>query len=149
LGCDRSAGAVRGGVRAGGKRFTERDAVPRLRVHQRGAVPDAREPPILRGHGDRSRSRRRCAGQRECDAGRVAMTTTAATSESARIREQLPHPVIDGDGHYAELWVAFEAFARDHGAGHYLEQGWRASFNTWYSSSAAERARSRAVAPPF
>ena len=43
------------------------------------------------------------------------------TSRSARIREQLDHPVIDGDGHIVELLPVFLDFARDHGHGALLE----------------------------
>lgn len=43
------------------------------------------------------------------------------TSRSARIREQLDHPVIDGDGHIVELLPVFLDFVRDHGHGALLE----------------------------
>ena len=43
------------------------------------------------------------------------------TSRSARIREQLDHPVIDGDGHIVELLPVFLDFVRDHGHGALLD----------------------------
>ena len=36
---------------------------------------------------------------------------------SARLREQLGHPVVDGDGHVVELMPVFLDFVRDHGHG--------------------------------
>jgi predicted TIM-barrel fold metal-dependent hydrolase len=38
-------------------------------------------------------------------------------SRSARIRAQLDHPVIDGDGHIVELMPVFLDYVRDHGYG--------------------------------
>jgi hypothetical protein len=38
-------------------------------------------------------------------------------SRSARIREQLGHPVLDGDGHIVELFPVFADFVRDHAGG--------------------------------
>jgi predicted TIM-barrel fold metal-dependent hydrolase len=43
--------------------------------------------------------------------------TGAVQSRSARIRAQLAHPVIDGDGHVVELMPVFLDYVRDHGAG--------------------------------
>ena len=43
------------------------------------------------------------------------------TSRSARIREELGHPVIDGDGHIVEIIPVFLDFVRDHGQGALLE----------------------------
>lgn len=43
------------------------------------------------------------------------------TSRSVRIREQLDHPVIDGDGHIVELLPVFLDFVRDQGHGALLE----------------------------
>ena len=43
------------------------------------------------------------------------------TSRSARIREQLDHPVIDGDGHIVELLPVFLDAVRDAGHGALLE----------------------------
>jgi predicted TIM-barrel fold metal-dependent hydrolase len=43
------------------------------------------------------------------------------TSRSARIREELGYPVIDGDGHIVELLPVFLDFVRDHGHGALLE----------------------------
>src|SRR5262245_12009733 len=42
-------------------------------------------------------------------------------SRSARIREELGYPVIDGDGHIVELLPVFLDFVRDHGHGALLE----------------------------
>jgi predicted TIM-barrel fold metal-dependent hydrolase len=44
-----------------------------------------------------------------------------AVSRSARLREQLDHPVIDGDGHIVEIIPVFLDFVRDHGHGALLE----------------------------
>ena len=41
-------------------------------------------------------------------------------SRSGRIREQLGHPVLDGDGHIVELMPVFLDFVRDHGHGDLL-----------------------------
>src|SRR4051812_36722292 len=49
------------------------------------------------------------------------MSQTKQTS-SARIREQLDHPVIDGDGHVVELVALFADFVRDHGHGDVVER---------------------------
>jgi len=43
--------------------------------------------------------------------------TREAHSRSARIRAQLDHPVIDGDGHIVELMPVFLAYVRDNGYG--------------------------------
>jgi predicted TIM-barrel fold metal-dependent hydrolase len=43
------------------------------------------------------------------------------TSRSARLRDQLGHPVIDGDGHIVELLQVFLDFVRDNGHGALLE----------------------------
>src|SRR5262245_66666014 len=42
-------------------------------------------------------------------------------SRSARLREQLGHPVIDGDGHIVEIIPVFLDYVRDHGQGALLE----------------------------
>jgi predicted TIM-barrel fold metal-dependent hydrolase len=47
---------------------------------------------------------------------------TAATTRSARIRERLDHPVIDGDGHVIEQIPIFADFLRDHGARDVVER---------------------------
>src|SRR6476620_11160484 len=41
-------------------------------------------------------------------------------SRSARLREQLDHPVLDGDGHIVELMAVFVDYVRDHGHGNLL-----------------------------
>jgi predicted TIM-barrel fold metal-dependent hydrolase len=45
----------------------------------------------------------------------------AVTSRSARIREELGYPVIDGDGHIVEIIPVFLDYVRDHGRGELLE----------------------------
>ncbi len=47
--------------------------------------------------------------------------TARSPSRSARIREQLDHPVLDGDGHIVELFPVFSDFVRDHGGGPALD----------------------------
>ena len=40
---------------------------------------------------------------------------TQAQTRSARLREELGHPVLDGDGHIVELMAVFIDYVRDHG----------------------------------
>ena len=47
--------------------------------------------------------------------------TAHSASRSALIREQLGHPVLDGDGHIVELFPVFSDFVRDHGGGPALD----------------------------
>jgi predicted TIM-barrel fold metal-dependent hydrolase len=47
----------------------------------------------------------------------MSQVTAPAPTRSARIREQLGHPVIDGDGHVIEHLPVFADFMRDHGHG--------------------------------
>ena len=47
--------------------------------------------------------------------------TERGTTKSARIREQLDHPVIDADGHVLELLPVFADFVRNHGRGDLVE----------------------------
>jgi predicted TIM-barrel fold metal-dependent hydrolase len=61
-------------------------------------------------------------------------------SRSARIREELGHPVIDGDGHVIELTPVFADFARDHGAGAVFDAARR------HLSRGPEQQRARAAA---
>jgi predicted TIM-barrel fold metal-dependent hydrolase len=42
-------------------------------------------------------------------------------TRSAELREQLGHPVVDGDGHVVELMAVFLDFVRDHGHGALLD----------------------------
>jgi len=46
---------------------------------------------------------------------------SASQSHSARIREELGYPVLDGDGHIVELMPVFLDFVRDHGNGALLD----------------------------
>lgn len=84
------------------------------------------------------------------------MTTTTRPSRSARIHDELGHPVIDGDGHYVEIRRSFTDFVRDHGAGHLLGEtspfvalAPGSNALAWRSMSAAERHHHRQPAPPF
>ena len=45
---------------------------------------------------------------------------TQAQTRSARLREELGHPVLDGDGHIVELMAVFVDYVRDHGHGKLL-----------------------------
>jgi hypothetical protein len=45
-----------------------------------------------------------------------------ARSRSARIRQELGFPVVDGDGHIVELLPVFADFVRDHGRGELMEK---------------------------
>jgi predicted TIM-barrel fold metal-dependent hydrolase len=47
--------------------------------------------------------------------------TTELHSRSARIRDDLGHPVLDGDGHIVELLAVFLDYVRDNGYGALLE----------------------------
>jgi predicted TIM-barrel fold metal-dependent hydrolase len=49
------------------------------------------------------------------------VVTTATRSRSAHLREELGHPVLDGDGHIVELMPVFLDFVRDHGHGALLD----------------------------
>src|SRR5437870_5771167 len=46
---------------------------------------------------------------------------TQVTTRSSQVREQLGHPVIDGDGHVLEPVPLFADFLRDHGRGDIVE----------------------------
>jgi predicted TIM-barrel fold metal-dependent hydrolase len=48
------------------------------------------------------------------------MATNGSFSRSARIREELGHPVVDGDGHIVELMPVFLDFVRESGHGSLL-----------------------------
>src|SRR5689334_24282961 len=81
-----------------------------------------------------------------------AMVTTG----SARLRAKLPHPVIDGDGHYVDLRQPFHAYVRDHGAGELLEAynpfagaPMSAFGKPWGQQTTEERHFTRNPAPPF
>ena len=45
---------------------------------------------------------------------------TQAQTRSARLREELGHPVLDGDGHIVELMAVFVDYVRDNGHGKLL-----------------------------
>jgi predicted TIM-barrel fold metal-dependent hydrolase len=47
--------------------------------------------------------------------------SSSPQSRSARIRAELGHPVLDGDGHVVELLAVFLDYVRDHGHGALLE----------------------------
>jgi len=47
--------------------------------------------------------------------------STQVQSRSARLREELGYPVLDGDGHIVELLPVFLDFVRDNGHGALLE----------------------------
>jgi len=49
------------------------------------------------------------------------MSEGEVISRSARLRELLGHPVIDGDGHIIVIIAAFLDYVRDHGHGDLLE----------------------------
>ena len=46
--------------------------------------------------------------------------STQAQTRSARLRVELGHPVLDGDGHIVELMAVFIDYVRDHGHGKLL-----------------------------
>jgi predicted TIM-barrel fold metal-dependent hydrolase len=46
--------------------------------------------------------------------------STQAQTRSARLREELGHPVLDGDGHIVELMAVFIDYVRDNGHGNLL-----------------------------
>jgi predicted TIM-barrel fold metal-dependent hydrolase len=47
----------------------------------------------------------------------MATSSTPPATRSARIREELGYPVLDGDGHIVELTAVFLDYVRDHGHG--------------------------------
>jgi predicted TIM-barrel fold metal-dependent hydrolase len=74
-------------------------------------------------------------------------------TSSARIREQLGYPVIDGDGHVLELLPAFADFVRDHGRSDLVEAApvfkmgpefWRAK-----REASVDERRARGILPGF
>jgi len=74
------------------------------------------------------------------------------TTRSARVREQLDHPVIDGDGHWLEPVPIFCEFLRDAGGAamvdRYLAMMHQA-FGTWYELTPDERLARRQIRPPW
>lgn len=72
-------------------------------------------------------------------------------SRSLRVREQLTHPVIDGDGHTQEFHPIFLEYFREVAGpevtDQYIEARLRAS--PWHSSSSEVRADKRISRPPF
>ncbi|TMK58781.1 MAG: amidohydrolase [Actinobacteria bacterium] len=66
----------------------------------------------------------------------MAPLQTAAT-RSARVREHLGHPVVDGDGHVIELIPVFADFVRDHGRSDIVEGA--AIFNMGETFSRGQR----------
>ncbi len=72
-------------------------------------------------------------------------------SRSLRVREQLDHPVIDGDGHTQEFHPIFLEYFREVAGpevtDRYINARLRAS--PWHSASVAERQDKRISRPPF
>jgi predicted TIM-barrel fold metal-dependent hydrolase len=77
--------------------------------------------------------------------------TATMTTRSARIREQLDHPVIDGDGHVIEQIPIFADFVRDHGRRDLVEQapifGMTASYASGQRTMTTEERRRAALVP--
>ncbi len=81
---------------------------------------------------------------------------TTATTESARVRARLGHPVIDADGHYLDLRAPFHAYVRDHGAAALLDRynpfagaPLQGTAKAWNLQTPEERRQTRVAAPPF
>ena len=77
-----------------------------------------------------------------------------AQTRSAQIRENLPHPVIDSDGHFVEYVPAFLDYLREVGGGEMatrFEQAWSGSFISpkWYGLSPEQRRDTRTIRPAF
>lgn len=77
-------------------------------------------------------------------------------SKSAAIRERLDYPVIDTDLHTIEFAPALEDYIAKHGGGWAVDQfraainrGFGYLSNEWYDLTPEERARRRAVRPPW
>ena len=74
-------------------------------------------------------------------------------SKSAKVRTQLTHPVIDGDGHWLEPIPIFLDYLRDV-AGHKMTGAVekfmkKASDTTWYDISPADRLDRRLMRPTW
>jgi predicted TIM-barrel fold metal-dependent hydrolase len=72
-------------------------------------------------------------------------------SEAARIRSELDHPVVDGDGHTIEHRVVLESYVRDHGRGDIADRAqlFRWSEAPWLTIPLEERRRNGVVVTPF
>lgn len=74
------------------------------------------------------------------------------TTKSARVREQLDHPVIDADGHWVELFPVFFEFIEEVGSAAHVDRfrtryGHR--FHDWYALPDEERRRRRLRRPSY
>jgi len=73
-------------------------------------------------------------------------------TKSAAVRAKLKHPVIDADGHWAELNPVFFDYIREVAGTDILER-FRAGYGNrarpWYGASPEERRRRRLLRPPY
>jgi predicted TIM-barrel fold metal-dependent hydrolase len=81
-----------------------------------------------------------------------ASTGTTDTTSSARVHDQLRHPVIDGDGHWLEPVPIFCDFLRDEGGGAMVDRYlamMHEAFGRWYDLTPEERLAERRIRPPW
>jgi predicted TIM-barrel fold metal-dependent hydrolase len=78
--------------------------------------------------------------------------TTRSMTKSAKVREQLDHPVIDADGHWVELFPVFFDFIAEVGSAADVDRfrtryGHR--FHGWYELTVEERRQKRLRRPSY
>ncbi|MEX0803002.1 MAG: amidohydrolase family protein [Candidatus Binatia bacterium] len=78
---------------------------------------------------------------------------STGTSQSAKIRERLNHPIIDTDGHTVELMPVFFDYLKRFGGADminkYQDASARRANNRWVTMSEEERHDARATCPPW
>src|SRR5690606_32342209 len=95
------------------------------------------------------------AGRSPLDSGRASCGNARMTKQTAgaRARARLAHPVVDADGHSQEYIPAIDAYLRKQGVDvgvHALITGLLGpDAHRWAELSPAERARVRALRPPW
>jgi predicted TIM-barrel fold metal-dependent hydrolase len=73
-------------------------------------------------------------------------------TRSSEIREKLKHPIIDSDGHWAELYPVYQDFIRELGGPGILDRFHKVfgrRMRGWYEVSAQERMKHRMRRPPY
>lgn len=74
------------------------------------------------------------------------------STRSYEIRKKLNHPIIDSDGHWAELYPVYRDYVREIGGLEILERFDRVYGNrmrAWYQTSAVDRSKHRMRRPPY
>lgn len=73
-------------------------------------------------------------------------------TKSCEIRQKLGHPIIDSDGHWAELYPVFRDYVREVGGTRLLErfdQVYGRRMGTWYEASPEDRRKHRMRRPSY